>query len=153
MINNYWDYLSNDIKNYIIMLSNLLLIQRTFKKNRNFSQLKIGDRVMYLSKSNNKLKLKYATINEIKNNFCKLKQFIQIIPNWKNSNINFWNSTLSNSTLSNSTLSNSTNVLFPYYHPKDIKINKSKIIKLTDWNTVSNTFIDNTKRLELKKNK
>ena len=43
MINNYWDYLSNDIKNYIIMLSNLLLIQRTFKKNRNFSQLKIGD--------------------------------------------------------------------------------------------------------------
>ena len=152
--------LSEDIINLIYQHKAAIIIQDTYRNNRNLQQKKNGDRILIIF--NNKKK-KYATIIKINDNYMKVKYLQQIIPNWKKSNILYWKCLKCN---------------FPYYDPKPICIklhnykinensrnssisssnsstessyrssnqsNKVKIIKIKNWK--SNLNINNKPRI------
>ena len=124
-------YFNKDIYLLIKYHYYVSIIQNFYRNNRPITNLNIGDRVYY---STNK-KLIYCTIVSIKLNSIIVKKLPEIIPNWKISNINFWN--------------NINNENFPYYIPPKITIHKCKIFKLNDWKINNIDFIDNNLRLEI----
>jgi len=119
--------MSIDIINLIYKHEAALIIQDTFRNNRNLNNKKIGDRILVIF--NNK-KRKYATIIKVNENYIKIKYLQQIIPNWKKSNLLYWKCLKCN---------------FPYYDPKPIciKLNNNKINENSRSSSISSTSSDN----------
>ena len=127
-----------------------ILIQNSYRLNRPLTKLEIGNRIFYFS---NKGTIKYGTITEIKKNHCKVQLTPQIIPNWKKSNISFWDS------FSYIFPYCTPTPVFPYYTPRPILIKKCKITKLNSWNKLNDfseylnyDLIDNSQRIKIYKN-
>ena len=135
-MNNTFNLLSilnlpDDVINIINKHCAALIIQETFRTNRDFSSKKESDRVLIILNN----KKKYGTIVKITKNNIKIQYLRQMIPNWKKSNILYWKCFKSD---------------FPYYIPKIACINVNntniKIIKLNNWK--SDLKINNKLRIK-----
>jgi hypothetical protein len=90
-MNSLWDILSDEIQDLIRKHAACILIQETFIKNRNISEIKIGDRVLY-QKSNKKYY--YGTIDNVRHKFSngretQYKYKISTLPNINNQYIDY----------------------------------------------------------------
>lgn len=164
MFNNYWDWLSIEIQEYIIFLRSVMLIQRTFIKNRDFTKIKIGDRILFTLKNGKKQFGTIANVTDmylphplIKNDYKYIILSLPYLSEYNKSsleNIRFLKSVLG---VKNNSVHNFV-YTYKLYYFYDNNVNTkyfgtcsviTDFIKLKDWNSpeclVNN--IDNTERL------